>query len=139
MLQGSFEKREENIKLHVSYYLIFWVRVVSFLSLFLIVISAPETWKEDQDGDATEDSDEEQQGAHQEGEDLAETGEGAERLAVVAVVAVAVDIAGGRNAVAVVAVVDYGRGSCVAGELFSVVDVDDVEPLTANKTWNEES
>ena len=110
------------------------MRVVSFLSLFWIEISAPETCKEVQDDDATEDSDEEQQGVHREGEVLAEMGEGAERLAVVAVVAVVVDIAGGRNAVAVVAVVDYGRGSCVVGELFSVVDVDDVEPLTANKT-----
>ena len=88
-----------------------------------------------QDDEATGDSDEEQQGAPLEVEDLAEKGEGAERLVVVAVGAVYVDIVDGRNAVVVVAVVDYDRGSCAVGELFSVVDVDDVvEPLTANKT-----
>lgn len=87
-----------------------------------------------QDDEATGDSGEEHQGAPPEGEDLAEKGEGAERLVVVVVGAVVVDIVDGRNAVVVLAVVDYDRGSCAVGELFSVVDVDDVEPLTANKT-----
>ena len=87
-----------------------------------------------QDDEATGDSDGGQRGAPPEGADLAEKGVGAERLAVVAVGAVVVDIVDGRNAVVVVAVVDYDRGSCAVGELFSVVDVDDVEPLTANKT-----
>ena len=112
------------------------MRVVSFPSWFWIATSALETCKEDQDDDAILDSadDGEQQGEPQEVEGLAETDEGAERLAVVVEVVVVVDIADGRNAVAVVAVVDYGRESCAVGELFSVVDVDDVEPLSAKKS-----
>ena len=58
-----------------------------------------------------------------------------ERLAVVVRGAAVVDIDDGRNAVALVAVVGYERGSCAVGELSSVVDV---ESSTAKKR-NQES
>ena len=72
------------------------------------MISALETCEGVQNDGATGDSagDEELQGAPQEGVVLAEMGGGAERLAVVVVVAAVVCIADGRNVVAVVAVFD---------------------------------
>ena len=72
---------------------------------------------------------EEPQGEPRE-EEVAGKDEEEERLAVVVREAAVVDIDDGRNAVALVAVVGYERGSCAAGELSSVVDV---ESLSAKK------
>ena len=77
---------------------------------------------------------EEPQGEPRE-EEVAGKDEEEERLAVVVRVAAVVDIDDGRNAVALVVVVGYERGSCAVGELSSVVDV---ESLTAKKR-NQES
>ena len=68
-------------------------------------------------------------------EEVAGKDEEEERLAVVVRVAAVADIDDGRNAVALVAVVGYERGSCAVGELSSVFDV---ESLTAKKR-NQES